>query len=588
MSTTTASSPRPPAAATGFLRHAKVVGLLTLLSRVLGLVREIVAGHVLGTGLIASAFTVAFTVPNLFRKLLGEGALSAAFIPLYTRVLREPAADRIAGDSPAERPARATPPAADFAAAAVNVLVAILLAITLLGELVLVAAMLLWPNLRPDHLLTLRLTAIMLPYVLLICGMAFLSGVLQVHRRFAASAAAPVVLNLCHIAVLVLGALLLGLAGSGHGDALAHRQTQLVYALAFGVLVAGGLQVAMLIPDLRAVGFRFSLAVGLWTPLTRQMLRFTVPVALGAGVVQLSVLLDRGISTLFMQGLAADGTVITHASLFGQSFRYPLEAGAPARLAIAQFMYLFPLGIFATALATAIFPTLSADALASDRTAFKASLRQGIEAALWEGIPASVGLILVAGPAVRLLFRHGQITTHDANLIAGSLAWYAAAVWAFSLLQIISRAFYAVQDTRTPLLMSALNLVVNLVVELPLLWLMGEAAMAVGTLVAFSLQAVLMLWILDRRVGGLGLAAILPAVGKMLLATAVMTGVCLAIRLLPFYPQQEARWAWAVQLALLIGGGGATYIVLCRLLRIDVMNQMLPRRFRARRASTQA
>ena len=139
-----------------------------------------------------------------------------------------------------------------------------------------------------------------------------------------------------------------------------------------------------------------------------------------------------------------------------------------------------------------------------DRTAFKASLRHGIEASLWEGLPASVGLVLVAGPVAKLVFRHGQTTAHDAELIARSTVIYAGAIWAFSLLQIINRAFYAVHDTTTPLLMSILNIVINLIVELPLLWWMGESAMAVGTLVSFAVQAAVTLWILNRRLGRAG------------------------------------------------------------------------------------
>lgn len=546
-----------------FLRHAKIVGLLTLASRLLGLLREIVSAHYLGTGLIASAFTVAFTIPNLFRKLLGEGALSAAFIPLYSKAVK---------DEPSSAP--------DFAAASVNLLVAILLGITVVGEGILFGILALWPDLRADHLLTLRLTAIMLPYVLLICLMAFLSGILQVHRRFASPAAAPILLNACHISVLVIGASILGL--SGRTDDAAGLQTKLVYWLAGAVLVAGVLQTAVLLPDLRAVGFRFRIAVGFWTPMTGKMLRLTVPVAMGAGVVQLSVLLDRGLSTLLMAGVDAAGNPITHFTLFGQTIRYPMEAGAPARLAIAQFMYLFPLGIFATALATAIFPSLSSDALEKDRTQFKTSLRQGIEAALWEGIPASVGLILVADPAIRLLFQHGQITSHDADLIRQSLIFYAAAIWALSLLQLVSRAFYAIHDTVTPLKLAVLNLVVNLAVELPMVWLMGEAGMAVGTLVAFSLQAIVMLRMLDRRIGGLGLRDSMVPVAKMLVATAIMAGACIGVMHLPIYPAGQQRWVWAAQLAIQIMVGGTVYIVACRILQVTVMDQILPRRWRRR------
>ncbi|MDB5295411.1 MAG: hypothetical protein JWO31_1394 [Phycisphaerales bacterium] len=624
----------PAATAASFLRHAKVVGLLTLASRLLGLLREVIASHYLGAGPIASAFTVAFTVPNLFRKLFGEGALSAAFIPLYARAVRderesatavggvvipstvvpEPvmvaaATDAVAADArdevvlaqslltevnaaagplPSSAPRAPVLPdgsANAFAAAGVNLLVAILCGITVVGEIGLAAVLWLWPGgLRPDHLLAVRLTAIMLPYVVLICGTAFLSGVLQVHRRFAAAAAAPILLNVCHVAVLVIGARALGLTGRTEDAAAEALQTTLLYWLAGFVLVGGVLQVLILLPGLRAVGFRFSAGAGWWTPLTRAMLRLSVPVAIGAGVVQVSVLLDRGLSILLAQGTDAAGAVVsTHFSLLGHAVRYPLEAGAPARLAIAQFMYLFPLGIFATALATAIFPSLSADALDRDQSAFRASLRQGIEAALWEGIPASVGLILVAEPAVRLLFQHGQVAAAQADWVIRSLTFYAAGIWAFSLLQIVSRAYYAVQDTRTPLVMSAINLAVNLVVELPLLWWLGEAGMAVGTLAAFTVQAVLMLWLLDRRVGGLQLGSIIPAVGKMVLATAGMTGVCWVVRRLPGFPAGQSRPAWAAQVAILVVVGGGVYVAACRALGVTVMEQLMPRRFRRRR-----
>src|SRR6476659_2814701 len=178
-----------------FLKHAKTVGLLTLISRFLGLAREMVAGHYLGTGLVASAFTVAFTIPNLFRKLFGEGALSAAFIPLYTQAIKHEHADK----------------ANEFAAASVNLLCAILLGITIVGEVFIGAMILLGGSLWPDLMLTLKFTAIMLPYVLLICGGAFLSGILQVHKRFGPPAAAPIILNACHILVLLIGAKVVGL-----------------------------------------------------------------------------------------------------------------------------------------------------------------------------------------------------------------------------------------------------------------------------------------------------------------------------------------------------------------------------------------
>src|SRR5207247_4200657 len=181
--------------------------------------------------------------------------------------------------------------------------------------------------------------------------------------------------------------------------------------------------------------------------------------------------------------------------------------------------------VFAIALPPAIFPSLSAEALDHDRESFKRVLRSGIEASLWEGFPASIGLILVAEPATRLLFQHGQITAHDCALIARSTQVYAGAIWAFSMLQIVNRAYYAIHDTMTPLLMSIVNIVANLVVEIPLLWWLGESGMAVGTLVSFAIQAVVVLGMLDRRVGGMGLRQrVVPGL-KMRVATVVMRAV---------------------------------------------------------------
>jgi putative peptidoglycan lipid II flippase len=281
-----------------------------------------------------------------------------------------------------------------------------------------------------------------------------------------------------------------------------------------------------------------------------------------------------------MQGVDGAQNRVTHFTAFGHTVRYPMELGATRRLDLAQLLYQFPLGVFAIALATAIFPSLSADALDKDREGFKRVLRDGVEATLWEGLPASLGLILVAEPAARLLFQQGQLTAHDAVLIARSTQVYAGAIWAFSLLQIINRAYYAMHDTVTPLVLSAVNVVANVLVEIPLLWWLGEAGMAVGTLVSFSIQAVVMLWMLDRRVQGLGLRALVSPALKMLLATALMGLAIGYAKISPIYPKGTGRLVWTGQLLLLIVVGAAVYLVVCRAMGVTTMDQVLPRRFR--------
>ncbi len=539
-----------------FLKHARIIGAFTMLSRVLGLLREVIARHYLGTGLVASAFTVAFTIPNLFRKLLGEGALSQAFIPLYAQSVKRGTTE--SGDDPH-----------NFASSSVKLLSMILIAITIIGELVLGGCYLYFANTRrSDHLLMLQFAAIMLPYVMLVCGGAFLSAILQVHKRFAAPAFAPVLLNLTHIFMLVIGAWFLGLHGRDHlSPAVEELQTKLAHLLSIGVIIAGFLQLLVLFPALRASGFVFKPSLPCWSVDTKKMLRMSIPVAIGAAVLQTSVMLDKGISYALMEG-KVDDQIIETFTLFGNEYSYPMELGAPSRLDVAQLMYQFPLGIFAIAIATAIFPSMAAGAIDTQREEFKRITRQGIETTLWEGLPATVGLILVADPAVRLLFQHGQVTEHDADLIIQSTRYYAGGVWAYSLLQIINRAYYALHDTKTPLYASIINIIVNLIVELPLIWYMGEAGMAVGTLVSFSLQTVFMIALLSKRVGGLGLRTLISPICKMMLATLAMLAVCLVIQHLPIYPITPNRINWLIQLISITVIGAAVYLVLCKLMKV--------------------
>jgi len=540
-STLTQAASAPPDAprSHSFLRHARIISILTFASRVLGVIRESLAARYFGDGLVANAFSVAFAIPNLFRRLFGEGALSAAFIPVYSQSLRT---EDSAG---AQR----------FAASSVNLLIVMLGTITLIGEGVLWAIPRLW-TLTPERLLAVKLTAILLPYALLVCGTAFLGAILQVHRRFGLVAAAPIVLNIALIASTVLGARLWNM-----GDTAG--QTRAIYFICVCVLVAGAIQVLMLMPSLRAVGFRFDLRV-LWTPLTARMLRLSIPVALGAGVLQLSVLLDRGISFLLAKSADAQGVMLTHFDLFGQQVRYPLEMGASVRLFWAQLLYQFPLGVFAIALATAIFPALSADAMEKDKARFRAGLTRGIRITLWEGLPASVGLAIVALPAVQVLFERGNFGPQASELVARSLRFYAIAIWAFSLQQILNRAYYALHDTVTPLVLSILTLAVNLLVELPLMWTpLGEAGMAAGTSVSFALQALVMLWMLNRRVGGLELRQLVPFVLKVALATMLMAVACLAVQYAPWWPAASGRETAVLRLTILIAVGAVVYLLSC-------------------------
>ncbi len=467
----------------------------------------------------------------------------------------------------------------DFAAAAVNLLVAALVALTLLGE-GLVFALLKVGSPSYDQALMLHLTAIMLPYVLLICGGAFLSGILQVHKRFGIPAAAPIILNACHILVLLIGAHLIHLNRHTAPELVVARQITLSYWLAGVVLLAGCLQVAVLLPALKGVGFGFKFVANFWTPTIRRMLILSIPVALSAGVLQLSVFLDKGISYVLMDHVDAAQHAIRTMTWQGHSFRLPLELGARVGSTWRSSSINFRLAFLPSRWQRPSFPDWP-NALDKDRDRFRSVLRHGIEASLWEGLPASLGLILVAEPAARLMFQHGQISDHDAGLIARSTMVYAAAIWAFSLLQIVNRAYYALHDTRTPLIMAVVNILVNLVVEIPLLWRIGESGMAFGTVVSFAIQAVVMLWMLDKKIGGLELGRSMSSIGKMLAATAVMGIICLGLRISPLYPHGHARGVWVIQLFSLLSVGAGVYLGTCWLLGVTMLDDLLPRRRQA-------
>jgi len=538
-----------------FLSHAKVISALTLISRILGMLRESALMAFFGTGVVASAFTVAWTIPNLFRRLLGEGAISATFIPLYSEALKSGNLDE----------------ARRFASASVNLVAFILLVITLLGETALILGIIFADPQRMDTIIILRLSAIMLPYLVLICLTAFLSAILQVHHYFALPAATPIVLNLIHIGVTISGGWLLGITLGANPDELLDKQNALANYRAIGVLFAGAAQIAVLIPALRRIGFRFSLRESIWTPAVRRMLKLSIPLAIAAGVLQISILIDKGIAVFLAQSIDLYGNPITYFRFLGHEIAYPMELGAVRRLDVAQVLYQFPLGIFAIAIATAIFPRLSSSALNPDRTEFRKTMRTGMEATLFEGMAASFGLIIVRYQVVRLLFEYGKVTDHDVELIAQSLMIYSTAIWAYSMQQIINRVYYSLQDTRTPLLMAIVNVLLSLAIKLPLLWTpLAESAMAVGTAASFSIQSVIMLLMLKRRGGDFGLREIGLVAFKLLVASLAMLGACQLVGLLPVF-DSISKFASLIQLVLLLVAGGVTYLACCHLLRVHIM-----------------
>lgn len=443
---------RAAAAAHGrehFLRSARVVSLLTLISRISGFARDVSFGYFFGATGLASAFAVAFTVPNLFRRLFGEGALSAALIPVLARRLHE----------------KGEAGGAALTGHVLTWLAVVVLALVLVGEGLLLILWWVLPLGQPGRL-TLSMTALLLPYAVLICLVAAAGGVLNVRGRFAVPASAPIVLNL-----VLIGALFGAYAW--RPDAPVWR----IWVLAWAVLVAGALQLLMQLRDLRAAGFGVKWSFDRGDPGLRDIATAMLPMIVGLAAVQINTLGDTIVALVCV----------------------PHE-GAPAVLYYAQRLYQFPLGVFSLAFATAVFPTLSAHAAADDRAGLRDALVKSVRVVFFVGIAATLGLIVTAQPLVQGLFERGEFTPQDTRRVSLTLGAYAAGVWAYGLNHIVIRGYYAMGNRVTPMRVATVMVVVNLALNLTLVWRWEEAGLGAATAICGSLQFVWLGWVLSRRV----------------------------------------------------------------------------------------
>lgn len=456
---------------------------LTLVSRVLGLVRDLVTVRVFGDTFVGSAFAAAFAVPNMFRRLFGEGALSAAFLPEYTR---------LADDDPAKADA--------FASLTIGLLALVTGVIMLVIELALLGVVLASGD-DPERAYSLRLVMVMLPFMPMICVAAIMGGMLQSHGRFGPWAAAPIVLNVCIIGAAVPYFFVEG------ADASAWA-----YPIGIAAVISSVLQVVWSVLALRG-RVRWTTGVSAARHEARLMLLRMVPVIVGLGTLQLNA---------FMDTLIAMYPNWVGDTLFG--YDYPLDESSNAVLFYAQRLYQFPLGVFGIAVATAAFPAMSR--VAGDPDRFGDMLRRGMRLSLFIGVPASVGLLVVGEDLVRVLYAGPGDGFSDAGVSRASavLSGYAVAVWAYSLNQLLTRAFYARGDTRTPMTIALAMVGVNIALNLGLIWWLREAGLAWSTAVCAIVQMVLLLVAARRRLG-IGFGGIGAGVWRAVVGSVVM-GVC--------------------------------------------------------------
>jgi putative peptidoglycan lipid II flippase len=422
-------------------RAFATVGALTMVSRALGFVRDILIAAVLGTGAVADAFFVAFRFPNLFRRLFGEGAFNSAFVPLFAK--------RLEGDGPEA--------ARSFAEEALAGLLFVLLVLTALAEIAMPWLMYaLAPGFAgsPDKFdLAVLLTRIAFPYLLCMSLVALLSGVLNSLGRFTMAAAAPILLN-----VVLIGAMLLAARWGLSNDPRSG------VVLAWGVALAGLVQLGALWLAARRAGWTLRLRLPGLSAETRQLVRLGVPGIISGGVTQLNIVI---------------GTVIAS-----------LQPGAVSYLYYADRLYQLPLGIVGIAVGVVLLPDLARSLRAGRHAAVLDSQNRSVEFALLLTLPAAVVLSVAAEPIIRLLFERGAFSVNDTLPTAAALAAFAWGLPSFVLIKVLQPAFFAREDTRTPMRFAVWNMALNVAGSLGLFLALRRAGLMphVGIAVATSLS----------------------------------------------------------------------------------------------------
>ncbi|MGI4952214.1 MAG: murein biosynthesis integral membrane protein MurJ [Janthinobacterium lividum] len=493
------------------LRSIATIGGWTMASRVLGFLRDILIAFLAGTGPVADAFFIALRIPNLFRRLFGEGAFNAAFVPEFSGIL--------ANEGQTE--------ARQFAQETIAVMAFWLLLVTILGELFMPQIMRLlapgFADVPGKEALTIQLARITFPYVFLICLAALLSGVLNGLDRFAAAAAAPLVFNGVSIAAMLLLTPYLPTVG---------------HSLAWGVTISGVLQLALLAWAVRRAGMVLHIPRPRLTPRMRVLLRRMAPGLVGAGVTQLN--------------LSVDIWIVSY-----------LPPGSASLLYYADRVNQLPLGVIGTAIGTALLPLLSRQARGGLAREALDTLNRAIEISLVLTLPAALALAVSGRPIMTVLFGHGAFDATSALLSAQALAAYALGLPAFVLLKVLVPAFFAHSDTSTPVRVGfiaiALNLALNLVFMVPL----QHVGPALATSVSAIFNVVTLSILLARR----GHLAIDPRLRRRLLRMVAAAGAMAAALVYGqgwLTPYLAGPWRW-LALAVLVGGGSLVYLAAAQL-----------------------
>jgi putative peptidoglycan lipid II flippase len=453
------------------LKSSGIMAAATLTSRLLGMVREMVYARFMGDGWVAGAFQLAFMIPNLFRRLLGEGALTAAFIPVFKEK------EKVHGEAEMWR-------AANAVISGLVVAACVIIGLVMLGVSLALAV----HHFETQTDLMLRLLRVMFPYMLLVCLAAAFMGMLNARGHFFIPAMGATMLNIVMITSVLWLAPKLGLSFP-EDDRLPHQ----IFALAFGVLAAGVAQAAFQLPTLWRDGFRYRW-VSPWGDATVQrVVRQMIPGTIGVAAFQINVLLTQTIAFWVSPQIVA-------------SFNYAVR------------LMELPQGMFGISLATYLLPTLSGLAAEKKYSEFRTTLRSGVETLVFYNLIAAVLLVVLAQPIVRLLFERGQFTAASTDRATLALMCLAPGLVAFSTVNILARAFYALGDTKTPMLISLASLTLNVVLAALLVVPLRQGGLGVANTATSICNVWLLLFALRKKLGKLEMETLRATLRPLALA----------------------------------------------------------------------
>ena len=516
------------------VRSAGVIGIATMTSRVLGLIRDQVLAYFFGAGDAMDAFRIAFRLPNVLRDLFAEGALSAALVPTFTRALTDGGRDN----------------AWRLASNVISVLLLISAIVVVTGIVFAEPLVELYAGgfrAVPGKIeLTIRLTRIMFPFIGMVAVAAVMMAMLNALRRFFVPALSPAMFN---VATIVCALIAVPISPRFGVDP--------IFAIAAGTLVGGLGQILLQWPSLRRAGFRYDPMLDTSDPWLREIGRLMVPGVAGLAAVQINLLVNSWLAS-------------------------GLGTGAVSWLDYAFRLMYMPIGLFGISIATASLPTISGHAASRDDAGIRSAVSSGLRMMLMLNVPATVGLMVLATPIVRMIFEHGRFTPVDTAATSSALMFYAPGLIGYSTVKLVSPAFYAMGNSRIPVVASAASVAFNVALNLLLVRWLGHRGLALGTAAAALLNAAVLLVLLRARLGRI-------EGGRLLIATLKVSAASVAMGVAAYYSERALHAPFAgdnvvIQAIRVFGAIGIAMGVLgaaAHILRIEEFTQlrrrMLPR-----------